>query len=255
MITLDALGAQDGVRHGFFTRAGGVSGGIYAGLNCGYGSGDAAEHVTENRGRAMGRLNLAGDALATLHQVHSPTVVEVTAPWPRGAAPRADAMVTRRPGVALGILTADCTPVLFADAGARVVGGAHAGWRGALDGVVEATVEAMVALGATRTRIVAGIGPCIGPGSYEVGEEFRARFLAADPATAALFAPGIAAGKWMFDLPSYVAGRAAAAGIGTVEVCRRDTCAEPDAFYSYRRAVHCGETDYGRGLSAIALEA
>jgi len=255
VITLDALGAQDGVRHGFFTRAGGVSGGIYAGLNCGYGSGDSAEHVTENRGRAMGRLDLAGDALATLHQVHSPTVVEVTAPWPRGAAPRADAMVTRRPGVALGILTADCTPVLFADATARVVGGAHAGWRGALDGVVEATVDAMVALGAIRARITAGIGPCIGPRSYEVGEEFRARFLAADPATAALFVAGAAAGKWMFDLPSYVARRAVAAGIGTVEVCRRDTCAEPDAFFSYRRAVHRGETDYGRGLSAIALQA
>ncbi|MGE0726126.1 MAG: peptidoglycan editing factor PgeF [Alphaproteobacteria bacterium] len=255
MITLDALRAQDGVRHAFFTRAGGVSGGIYAALNCGFGSADAPGHVTENRRRAMDAIELAPDRLATLHQVHSPTVVEVEEPWPRGGWPRADAMVTRRRGVALGILTADCAPVLLADERAGIVGAAHAGWRGALDGVCEATVDAMVALGGMRGRIVAGIGPCIGPGSYEVGPEFRARFLAADAAVADLFAPAAADGKWMFDLPAYVARRLGSAGIAAIDLSGRDTCAEPQAFFSHRRAVHRGENDYGRGLSAIALQA
>ncbi|MCC7274265.1 MAG: peptidoglycan editing factor PgeF [Alphaproteobacteria bacterium] len=248
------LAAERGVRHAFFTREGGVSEGIYAALNCGFGSGDDPHRVAENRARAMGRLGVAAGALATLHQVHSPTVVAADAPWPRGESPRADALVTTRPGLAIGILTADCAPVLLADAAAGVVGAAHAGWRGALDGIVAATVAAMAARGAVPERMVAAVGPCIGPASYEVGEEFRDRFLAADPANAAFFAPGRRADKAMFDLPSYVASRLAAAGVGRVARCADDTAADPARFFSFRRATLTGERDYGRALAAIALD-
>ncbi len=216
---------------------------------------DDGERVAENRARAMAHLGLPAGALATLHQVHSPTVVEAEAPWPRGHAPRADAVVTARPGVAAGILTADCTPVLFADAEARIVGAAHAGWRGALDGVLGATVAAMEAKGAVRGRMVAAIGPCIGPESYEVGAEFRDRFLAADPAHAAFFAPGLRPEKFLFDLPAFVARRLSEAGLGRIEHCEEDTVADPDRFFSYRRATLRGEPDYGRALAAIALVA
>ncbi|MGE0719081.1 MAG: peptidoglycan editing factor PgeF [Alphaproteobacteria bacterium] len=246
---------QPGVRHAFFTREGGVSRGIYAALNCGFGSGDAPADVAENRARAAGRLGVRADALATLHQVHSPTVVVADAPWPHGESPRADALVTTRPGLAIGVLTADCAPVLLADAAAGVVGAAHAGWRGALDGVVEATVAAMEGAGARRERIAAAVGPCIGPASYEVGDEFRDRFVAAEPANAAFFGPGRRPGKAMFDLPAYVASRLAAAGVGSFATSEADTAGDAAQFFSYRRATLTGERDYGRALSAIALVA
>ncbi len=252
MIASDTLRLR-GVRHAFFTREGGVSEGIYASLNCGLGSGDDPARVAENRRRAMGRLGLGPGSLSTLYQVHSAEVVTVDAPFGPGAAPRADAQVTARPGVALGILTADCAPVLFADAEAGVVGAAHAGWRGALAGIVDATVAAMEALGAARGRIAAAIGPAIGQDSYEVGPEFRAAFLAADPASDRFFAPG-RPGRHLFDLPCYVESRLAAAGLGAVARIAADTCAAPDRFFSYRRVTLEGGGDYGRALAAIALE-
>ncbi|WP_374447859.1 peptidoglycan editing factor PgeF [Stella sp.] len=253
MILAPTLAALPGIRHAFFTREGGVSDGIYAGLNCGFGSGDDAAKVLRNRTLAMARLGLPADALATLHQVHSPTVVEATGAWARGQSPRADAVVTTTPGVAAGVLTADCTPVLFADAAAGIVGAAHAGWRGALDGVLAATVAAMVARGAVRSRIVAAVGPCIGQPSYEVGAEFRDRFLAADPGFDRFFVPGARAGKFQFDLPGFVAMRLEEAGVGAVDHCAADTVPDPARFFSYRRATLRGEGDYGRTLSAIAL--
>lgn len=254
MITIDVLDGPGRVRHGFFTREGGVSAGLYASLNCGYGSADDPEAVTENRRRAAARLGLEADGLATVHQIHSPTCVAVEAPFAPGAAPKADAMATRVRGLALGILTADCAPVLFADAEAGVVGAAHAGWKGAVGGVVEATVEAMVALGAGRERIAAAVGPCIARQSYEVGPEFPAPFLAAEPADADLFSPSRRAGHHMFDLPGYIARRLARAGVTRVATTRHDTVPEADSFFSYRRSVLRGEPDYGRQMSAIVLE-
>ena len=253
MILAPTLATLPGIRHAFVTREGGVSEGIYAGLNCGFGSHDDGERVARNRARAMAGLGLPAEALATVHQVHSPTVVEATAAWPRGGAPRADAVVTTRPGVAAGILTADCTPVLFADAAAGVVGAAHAGWRGALEGVLAATVAAMEARGAVRGRIVAAIGPCIGQPSYEVGAEFRDRFVAVDPGFARFFVPGARTGKFQFDLPGFVALRLEEAAVGHVDHCAADTVPDPARFFSYRRATLAGEPDYGRALAAIAL--
>jgi YfiH family protein len=252
-LTVDAL-AVPGLRHAFFTRQGGVSEGIFSSLNCGFGSGDDAERVGENRGRAMAALDLTPDRLAVCYQVHSPEVVVVERAWRREASPRADAMVTREPGVALGILTADCAPVLFADAEARIVGAAHAGWRGALGGVIEATVTAMRRLGAKPARLVAAIGPCIGAASYEVGPDFPAPFLAEDAANARFFAPAPRTGHHLFDLAGYVAARLARLGIGRIERTGGDTAAEPGRFFSYRRACLAGEGDYGRALSAICLE-
>ncbi len=259
MLTLGPLNRLDGVRHAFFSRAGGVSEGLYASLNCGLGSRDEADNVVANRARAAGRLDVAADSLLTCYQIHSTEVVTVEDPWPREALPKADAMVTDRPGIALGILTADCAPVLFADTAARVVGAAHAGWRGALNGVISATVAAMARLGADPKRIVAGIGPCIAQRSYQVGAEFPAPFLAADPAHANLFAPCPAAAasgetRYLFDLRGFVARELARAGIAQVYDLPHDTCREEERFFSYRRACLRGETDYGRGLSAIALE-
>jgi YfiH family protein len=254
VITLDVLDAPGRVRHAFFTREGGVSTGLYASLNCGYGSADDPEAVTGNRRRAAARLGLEAGRLATVHQIHSPACVVVEVPFARGSEPRADAMVTRVRGLALGILTADCAPVLFADAEAGVVGAAHAGWKGAVGGVVEATVEAMVGLGARRERIAAAVGPCIARQSYEVGPEFPAPFLAAEPADADLFSPSQRAGHHMFDLPGYVARRLARAGVTRVATTRHDTAAEAERFFSYRRSVLRGEPDYGRQLSAIVLE-
>ena len=253
-ITIGRLNALEGVRHGFFSRKGGVSGGIYASNNCGFGSKDDPDAVTENRARAAARLDVAPDCLVTLHQIHSATAIAVETPWKRGESPRADGMVTRTPGVALGVLSADCVPILLADAEARVVGAAHAGWRGALAGVVEATVAAMAALGAAPARIAAGIGPAIAQRSYEVGPEFPAPFLAQAPGNAAFFAPAATAGKWLFDLKGYVAQRLDAAGVRHAGTLPYDTCAEEKLFFSYRRAVKRGEGDYGRLLSAIALE-
>jgi YfiH family protein len=252
MLTLDAL-AQPGVRHAFFTREGGVSEGLYASLNCGFGSGDDAAKVAENRARALAMAGMPADSLLTAYQVHSPDVVTVTEPWRREDAPKADGMVTDRVGVTLGILTADCTPVLFADAKAGVIGAAHAGWRGAITGVLEATVEAMEKLGAARHKIAAGIGPCIAQRSYEVGPEFPAPFLAQDPENAAFFRPSARERHHMFDLPGYVARRLKLLGLGWVDRLGNDTCAEADRFFSYRRATLKGEKDYGRDLSAICL--
>jgi purine-nucleoside/S-methyl-5'-thioadenosine phosphorylase / adenosine deaminase len=254
MITLGPLNDLDGVRHAFFTRVGGVSEGPYASLNCGYGSGDDPARVTENRAIALRRAELEGVALNTGYQTHSAEVATVEAAWPRDAAPKVDAMVTARPRVALGILAADCAPVLLADGEAGVVGAAHAGWRGALAGVIEATVKAMLALGARPERIRAGIGPCIAQRSYEVGPEFPAPFLAHDPGNEVFFAPARRPGHHLFDLPGYVGARLAGAGIKRITCAYCDTCAEAGRFFSYRRATLAGEKDYGRGLSIVALE-
>ena len=253
MITVDILDDDPAIRHAFFTRRGGVSGGLYDSLNCGFGSGDRMEAVAENRGIAMNQLDLAADRLNTCYQIHSNVVVTVKEPWIRGDAPHADGMVTRVPGVALGVLTADCAPILFCDPLARVIGAAHGGWRGALGGIVEETVAAMEALGATRASIRAAVGPCIGRGSYEVGPEFPPRFHAADSASMPYFAPASRAGHFMFDLPGYIEHRLARAGIEIVETVPRDTVVEEPLFFSYRRSCLRGERGYGRGLSAIVI--
>jgi YfiH family protein len=239
-----------GVRHAFFTRRGGVSQGIYSALNVGLGSNDDPEAVRENRARAAAHFG-AGD-LVTVYQVHSPLAVVAQGPWP-GEAPQADAVVSAQPGLICGALAADCAPVLLADPQARVVGAAHAGWRGALGGVVDSAIAEMEALGARRERLSAVIGPCIGPASYEVGLEFLEAFLAQSAANAAFFAPGVSAEKRMFDLPAYVLDRLRAAGVSRAAWVARDTCAEPQEFFSNRRAVKTGEADYGRLLSAILL--
>ncbi len=253
MITLDLLDHDPGIRHAFFTRRGGVSGGLFESLNCGFGSGDAAETVARNRAIATERLGFSPDRLVTCYQIHSTTVVTVQKPWPHGAAPRADGLVTGGSGIVLGILTADCAPVLFEDAVARIIGAAHGGWRGALGGIIEATLDRMEVLGAERARIRAGIGPCIARSSYEVGPEFPQQFLAHDPASAAFFAPASRACHFMFDLPGYIERRLARAGVATIERAPHDTVAEDTHFFSYRRACVRGEPVYGRALSAIAL--
>ena len=237
--------------HGFLGRRGGVSVGECAGLNVGYGSNDDREAIAGNRRLAIAAVLPDAD-LATVHQVHSADVVIADAPWPQEARPPADAMVTDRPNLLLGILTADCAPVLFADHEAVVVGAAHAGWRGALAGVTDATIEAMEQLGARREHIHAAVGPCIAQPSYEVDEAFRARFLDDDPDNARFFIAGDA-GKPHFDLEGYVVHRLIAAGIDEVEALNLDTYAHPDRFFSFRRATHRGEADYGRQLSAIAI--
>lgn len=254
MLTIGRLNDLAAVRHGFFCRTGGVSEGLFTSLNCGYGSGDAPENVTENRSRAMAELELEASRLVTAYQVHSPDVVEVKSPWAREEAPKADAMVTREKGLALGILTADCVPVLFADGEAGVVGACHAGWKGALGGVVAATVGAMTELGAAAERIVAGIGPAIAQRSYEVGPEFPAPFLEQDPLNTDFFCPAQREGHHLFDLKGYVARRLGAAGVRTIQTLPCDTCAEEERFFSYRRSCQRKEPDYGRGLSAIYLE-
>lgn len=254
MITLGALDG-DGIRYGFFTREGGVSEGLFASLNCGFGSGDDEGKVAENRRRVAASLGLLPDRLVTCYQLHSAEAVVVERPWRREDRPRADAMATRAPGIALGILTADCAPVLFADAEARVIGAAHAGWRGALGGVLEATVAAMAKLGAAPRRIAAGIGPCIGRNSYEVGPEFPAPFLAEDGGNVDFFIDAPRAGHFLFDLAGYVARRLERLGLGRVERTGGDTAAEPERFFSYRRACLRKEPDYGRELSVISLSA
>jgi hypothetical protein len=253
MITLSVLDQLPGIRHGFMTRAGGVSEGIYASLNCGLGSDDDLERVRENRRRVLKMAGIPAKTLLTAHQVHSPDVLVVEEEWHEGPRPKIDALVTTRANIAIAASSADCVPILFADPDARVVGAAHAGWRGALTGVLQATVQQMCALGAKPERIRAGIGPCIGPASYEVGPEFPAPFLAQDPGNARFFIPSKRAGHFMFDLPAYVAARLRRLGLGAVEDVARDTCAESDEFFSYRRTTLAGEKDYGRGLSAIAL--
>lgn len=248
-----ALAALPGVRHGFFTRNGGVSEGLYRSLNCGLGSKDSPEAVRENRARAAAQLDVAGDRLCTAYQIHSAEAIVVEEPWQRAEAPRVDALVSRTPGIALGILTADCAPVLLADAEARVIGAVHAGWRGALNGVLEAALDAMIALGTKPAAVVAVVGPTIQQASYEVGPEFPAPFLAREPGDADLFVPSVRDGHFQFDLPAYVTRRLRVLGLGAVDSTGHDTCAEEQNFFSYRRNVRQGESDYGRGLSAITL--
>lgn len=243
----------DDVRHGFFTRAGGVSQGVYTSLNCGLGSDDDRETVLENRRRVAHCLTGRDGAPLTCHQIHSATALVVDGPFPAGPPPRADALATRTPGVVVGALAADCAPVLLADRRAGVVAAAHAGWRGAVDGVVDAAVAAMESLGARRADIAAAIGPCIGVASYEVGLEFEATFLERDPANARFFRPGARAEKRQFDLSAYLAERARGLGLGSVEAIGRDVYAEQETFFSYRRSQHRGEPDYARLISAIAL--
>jgi YfiH family protein len=242
--------ALDGLAHGFLGRSGGVSQGVVAGLNVGWGSGDERDAIIENRRRAVAAV-LPQARLVTVHQIHSHYVV-AAGDWSEDARPHADALVTDKPGVLLGILTADCAPVLLADREAGVVGAAHAGWRGALAGVGEATIAAMEGLGARRERITAAIGPCIGPRNYEVDEAFRQLITGYVPDNDRFFSAG-PADKRHFDLEAYVASRLAAAGLRKVEAMGLDTYAEPERFFSYRRASHRGEADYGRQLSLIGL--
>lgn len=253
MISLGVLGELDGIRHGFMTRHGGVSEGLYASLNCGIGSNDDPQRVRENRKRALALAGLEGGELLTAYQIHSPDVAVVDRPWADGERPRVDAMVTRTRGLVLGALSADCVPVLFADPEAGVIGAAHAGWRGALTGVLPATVKAMCELGARAARIRAGIGPCIGKASYEVGAEFPAPFLAQDAALARFFRPAARAGHHMFDIEGYVLAQLQALALAAVEAAHRDTCGEAAAFFSYRRSVLNKEPDYGRHVSLIGL--
>ena len=253
MLQSKRLSALTGVRHGFFTRSGGVSQGVYASLNGGVGSSDSPANVAENRARMAAALDVAPERFLTAYQVHSPDVIVAEEPWPQDARPRAVAIVTRVPKLGIGISTADCGPVLFADPQARVIGAAHAGWRGALAGVLEATVAAMEKLGASRSRIVAAIGPMISQENYEVGEDLKVRFIAADAGNARFFAEGRRPGHALFDLPGYVAASLARAGVADVEDLALCTYADPIQFYSYRRTTHQREADYGRHINAIAL--
>ena len=243
--------ALAGVPHGFLGRRGGVSQGLHAGLNVGWGSDDDRAAIAENRRRAVEAV-LPSATLVTVHQVHSPDVVTVAEPWPDDARPKADALVTDRPGLLLGVLTADCAPVLLADPAAGVVGAAHAGWKGALAGVTDACVSAMGALGARRERIAAAVGPCIAHPSYEVDADFEARFVVADTFNARFFKQGRDGHAW-FDLAGYVAARLAAAGVGAVEKLGLDTYVDESRFYSYRRATHRREPGYGRQIAVSGL--
>lgn len=255
MLTLKSalLDAVPGVRHAFFTRQGGVSKGVYDSLNVGVGSKDDPEAVQENRARAAAELGVELSHLLTCYQIHSSAAV--TAERPFAERPEADAIVTATPGLACGALSADCAPILLADGEARVVASAHAGWKGALGGVVAGVVEAMVAKGARADRIVAAVGPCIAQASYEVGEDFMDRFSLEAPGSERFFTPGRAQGKAQFDLAGFVLQRLAEAGVEKAEWIGRDTCAEENLFFSNRRGFLRGEPDYGRLLSAIVLEA
>ena len=247
------LSAVPGLRHAFFSREGGVSEGIYAGLNGGIGSDDNPAHVTENRRRMAAALRVSSECLLTVFQIHSPDVAVASAPWDAAARPKADAIVTRTEGLAIGVTAADCGPILFADPKARVIGAAHAGWKGALTGVVEATVDAMERLGAARGDVVAAIGPLIRQSSYEVGPEFVERFVEADAENARYFLPSARADHAMFDLAAFIRMRLENAGVLMVDDTGIDTYAD-DRFFSYRRSVHRKEADYGRHVHAIVLE-
>jgi len=249
----DVLSAIPGLRHAFFTREGGVSDGIYAGLNGGLGSNDVAANVQENRRRMAERIGVAPENFLSLHQIHSPDVVVATGPWGSPARPKADAIVTRTPDLAIGVTTADCGPVLFADPSHRVIGAAHAGWKGALTGVLEATLSAMETLGAARGHIVAAIGPMIRQPSYEVGAEFVERFLSSAPDNATFFLPSAREGHAMFDLAGFIRMRLEKAGVLLIDDLGLDTYAD-ERFFSYRRSVHRNEPDYGRHVHAIVLE-
>lgn len=248
---LDAATKAAPISHGYFSRRGGVSEGVYRGLNVGIGSNDDRERVMENRARVAGWFALAADRLVTMHQVHSPDI-HVATRANRGERPKCDGVVTNEPGIVLGVLSADCGPILFADAGAGVIGAAHAGWRGAFDGVAENTIAAMETLGADRSRIVACLGPSISQANYEVGPEFVEKFLAADAGNARWFASSERPGHAMFDLRGMTVARLLAAGI-EAEMIDACTYADEDLWFSYRRTTHRGEPDYGRQISAIAI--
>jgi len=253
MLQATLLATLPRIRHAFFTRSGGVSHGVYASLNGGVGSNDAPEKVVENRARMATALGVKPDRLLTAYQIHSPDVVVADEPWTQERRPRADAIVTRMPRLAIGVSTADCGPLLFADSEAGVIGAAHAGWRGALTGVIEATIAAMERLGADRNRIAAALGPTIRQPNYEVGPEFAERFLAADPGNARFFSPSHRQGHAMFDLAGYIAERVGRAGVTEFEDLGLCTYAEPERFFSYRRTTQSGEPDYGRHINAITL--
>jgi YfiH family protein len=253
MIQAPSLSAFQNIRHAFFTRAGGVSEGLYESLNGGIGSKDAPDKVRENRARMASILGVASTHFVTCYQIHSPDVIVAVEPWTRENSPRADAIVTRVPGLAIGVTTADCGPILFADAQAGVIGATHAGWKGALVGVLEATIAAMVTLGAQRSRIGAALGPMIRQPNYEVGAEFIERFKAADAANERFFAPAARPGHAMFDLSGYIRSRLERAEIQSIEDLGFCTYADPARFFSYRRTTHRAEPDYGRHVNAIAL--
>ena len=253
MLQAPSLSKLARIRHTFFTRSGGVSDGVYASLNGGIGSNDAPEKVTENRARMAATLGVTPERYLTPYQIHSPDVVVADGSWTQETRPRADALVTREPKLAIGVSTADCGPLLFADAVAGVIGAAHAGWRGAFTGVIEATLAAMEKLGAARGRIAVALGPTIRQPNYEVGPEFVERFLAADADNARFFVPAARAGHAMFDLTGYIGERARRAGVGSFEDLGLCTYADPERFFSYRRMSQRGEPDYGRHINAIAL--
>jgi YfiH family protein len=253
MIEAQLLKEITGLSHGFFTREGGYSSGSFSSLNCGYGSGDDLKTVARNRAVVADALSVGSHNLLTVYQEHSPKVVTVTETWTPRSAPTADAMVTKQPGVAIGVLTADCAPVLFAERNAKVIAVAHAGWKGALTGVTDATIRAMEALGADRAKIAAVIGPAISADAYEVGPEFHRRFLDADEANAVFFKPARRKGHFMFNLPGYLSARLRQAGIASVANLALCTYTDEKRFFSYRRASHRSETEYGRLISAIAI--
>lgn len=254
MLQATLLAALPRIRHAFFTRSGGVSQGVYASLNGGVGSMDAPDNVAENRARMATALGVKPDRLLTAYQIHSPDVVVADEPWTHGNRPRADAIVTRVPQLAIGVSTADCGPLLFADSEAGVVGATHAGWRGALSGVIEATIAAMERLGSDRDRVTAALGPTIRQPNYEVGPEFVDRFLVADPDNSLFFTPSQRTGHALFDLAGYIAKRVRNAGIIQLEDLGLCTYAEPDRFFSYRRTTRNGAPDYGRHINAIAIQ-
>lgn len=252
MIDSDVLN-HPGIAHGFFTRGGGHSTGIFASLNCGLGSGDDPDLVRMNREIVARGVGVLPSSLVTAHQVHSAEAIEVTSPWGVNDRPKVDGLVTKTKGIGIGVLTADCGPVLFADAEAGVVGACHAGWKGALTGITEATLQAMERLGAVRTRTVAVLGPTISKAAYEVGPEFPKPFLEQDAGHAQYFTPSVKDGHHMFDLPRYLTDRMRREGVGSVHDLGLCTYSDEARFYSYRRATHRGEQDYGRLISVIAL--
>lgn len=252
-LTADKLETVTGVRHGFFTREGGVSAGLYASLNCGFGSEDDKAAVTENRARVAAHLGAPSPLVLTPYQVHSADAVIVHGAFATDSLPRADALVTGTPGIAIGVLTADCAPVLFADPEKRIVGAAHAGWRGAVGGILEATLARMEELGAVRTRTIAAIGPCINQPNYEVGEDFEANLIAIDAANTKFFAPTPGEARPRFDLPGYVAARLRSAGVGNLAISAPCTYENESRFFSFRRTTHRSEPNYGRQISAILV--
>jgi len=253
MHTSTTLSGIDGITHGFFSKQGGHSTGLYQSLNCGLGSNDDQASVMKNRDVVSQAMGVEAGSLVSLYQVHSPKVVVVDKPWSREDAPQADAMVSTQPGIALGVLTADCAPVLFSNSAGTVIGAAHAGWKGAVGGVIEATISAMVELGAEKTEIYGVVGPCIRPQSYEVGADMYELLTNANPINSQFFDPGKREGHYQFDLPSYALIRLANSGIGMVEDTPGDTYADEDMYFSYRRATHRNEQDYGRQISTIVI--